>query len=203
MLKKLIVLLVVFTSMFSYAQNETLLSGNITNTGYGGPEIKFSTINDDFAVLFGGKGAWVINHTVLIGGGGYGLTTEHLITDYDGINAPETVNLYMGYGGLILGYINNQHKLVHFSSEVLIGAGGATYSVNRNNWDNENDWSNFEDSAFLVIEPSLYLELNVTDFMVVGIGGSYRYTNGVNLSKSDDSDISGFSGNLVFKFGKF
>src|SRR3989339_1042733 len=57
----------------AFAQERTLLGdGEITSGGFGGPEIKLSTLYDKSALMIGGKGGWIINHKFSIGGGGYG-----------------------------------------------------------------------------------------------------------------------------------
>jgi hypothetical protein len=207
--KNLIIAVIILFSTSAFAkENETLFgSGEITHSGYGAVELKLTNFGDEFAAYTGGKGAWVINNTFLLGGGGYGLVTEHL-TDYNtGINMPDEAQIFDGYGGIVLGYINNQSKLIHFSTEVLIGAGNIQYRYPNDFWNNH-DWddrryNSLENSNYFVIEPSLYVEMNVTDFMVVGIGGSYKFVNGVDISKTKNNDLSGFSGNFVIKFGSF
>jgi hypothetical protein len=104
-------------------RDETLISGPVDHGGYGGPSIKVTAIKGNTGVLVGGYGGWFINHTLLIGGGGYGLVSE--------IKAPaqddEGNNLYyeLGYGGFMLEYVNKSHKLCHYTLSTLIGAGGA------------------------------------------------------------------------------
>ena len=58
------------------AQEETLISGQLEYGGYGGPVVKFTTINNDWEVMVGGRGGWIINHSFVLGGGGYGLVTD-------------------------------------------------------------------------------------------------------------------------------
>lgn len=210
-MKKLVVLLMFFSAFSLFAnENKTLFGSNVTHGGFGGPEMKFTNLGNDFGILMGGKGAWIINKKFYIGGGGYGLTTDYNIDNYEhsdyNPNYDGEVNLRTGYGGMIFGYINNQENLLHFSAELLIGGGGATYS-NDNIWSNHNnnnyDFEIYENDIYFVLEPSLYLEMNVTNFMVMGVGGSYRFVNGLEMTRTNDADLSGFSGNIVFKFGKF
>ena len=63
----------------------------------------------------GGRGGWIINHEFVVGGGGYGLSTDILV---DG------KKLAMGYGGLELGYVFFSDSLVHFTIHSLFGFGG-------------------------------------------------------------------------------
>lgn len=43
------------------AKTRTILGGTITNIGYGGPAIKFSKFNNQFAIMPGGRGACMDN----------------------------------------------------------------------------------------------------------------------------------------------
>jgi hypothetical protein len=131
-------------------EDETLMSGKTTVGGFGAPVVKFSEINDEFAILVGGCGGLIINHAFVIGGGGYGLVND---IEVSGLPYPEYRWLNFGYGGLLLGYVN--------------------------------------------------LMLNVSKNFRIGLGGSYRFVNGVDLVGLDNDDISGPSASLTFKFGKF
>lgn len=60
-----------------FAQEQTLIgSGEIENGGFGGPVVKVTSINGESAVFVGGRGGWIINHTFVLGGAGYGLVTN-------------------------------------------------------------------------------------------------------------------------------
>ena len=83
-------------------------------------------------------------------------------------------------------------NLVHFSFYTLIGGGGANYNEEDQNGD-----------TFFVIEPGVNALFNVTDFFRIGGGVSYRLISGVNLDGVSDTDLSGASVALTFKFGSF
>lgn len=187
------------------AQEETLLgSGEISHGGFGGPVIKYTQIKNEPAVLLGGRGGWIINHSFIIGGGGYGLV-NNINRNYPFVSGYLLNRPYInfGYGGLELEYIALSDNLTHFSVCTLIGGGGVSY---RNNlWeenDNYNDWNSPND-AFFVFEPSVNLELNVIDFLRLNAGVSYRFISGVNLDNLKNSDFAGPSAVLTLKFGKF
>lgn len=206
-MKKLFVILgIMLLSVSVFAQEEeTLLEGKIDHGGFGGPMVKFSTIKNDFALLVGGYGGWLINHTFLIGGGGYGLSTR--------INASpsaqnkygegEQLKLMFGYGGGVLEYVNRSNRLIHYSVSTLIGAGGVTYTErNQYNYDDGNEHKGPTDAVF-VLEPAANIELNVASFFRINAGASYRMVSGVNLEGLKNSDLSGPSMNLALKFGVF
>ena len=178
------------------AQDETLLGGNIESGGYGGPVIKFGKMSGVDAVFFGGQGGWIINHSLVIGGGGYGLTNDIKADISDPDNE---LFLNFGYGGFLLEYIINSRKMFHFTCNTLIGAGGVSYKEK-----NYRDPGSSDDSdSFFVIEPGANIMLNFHENIRVGIGVSYRYVRGVDYAKLKDSDLSGVTGVITFKFGAF
>ncbi len=201
----LAIVISIFISCSVFAQEETLLGkGKITNGGFGAPVVKYTQIKGEPAVLVGGRGGWIINHSFIIGGGGYGL-----VNNIDA-NIPQPdcfwgggPYLNFGYGGLELEYIINSDQLLHYSISALIGGGGLSYRRSleeNNNWDA--NWNSPND-AFFVFEPSLDFEINIISFMRVDAGVSYRFISGVKFDDLSNSDLSGPSALLTFKFGKF
>ena len=189
-----------------FAAEETLFSGDLSHGGFGGPVVKFSQVNGVNSILLGGRGGWIINHSYIIGGGGYGLVNDIKVPgvyDEHGTQA----NLEFGYGGLELEYIGRPNKLVHYSMYVLLGGGGISNTI----WDDDSkDYDNryhnnynIEDDAIWVIEPALNVTLNVTSFFRISAGAGYRYVTGASLTGTTNSDLSNTSFNLTFRFGKF
>lgn len=178
------------------AQEQTLISGDIESGGFGGPVLKVTEFRDDVGLLVGGRGGWIINHAFVIGGGGYGLTTN--------IDAPVFDHyLNVGYGGGIIEYIVLSDKLIHLSVNALIGGGGVNYRQRDwDDWDWDGNWYDDTDD-FFVAEPGVDLMLNVSKIFRVGVGVSYRYVNGVDIRGLSDSDMSGLSATFTLKFGKF
>ncbi|OGU12021.1 MAG: hypothetical protein A2X61_04265 [Ignavibacteria bacterium GWB2_35_12] len=185
-------------------ESETLFgNGEITHGGYGAPELKLTQIQGELGLMAGGRGGWIINSSFSIGGGGYGLVTTHKINNYQP-PFDSTAYLRVGWGGVFIEYINSSNKLVHFTVNTLIGAGGASYTKSFHdgmNWDNDG-WV-YESTPFFVVEPGATVDLNVAKFFRISLGASYRFVSGVDLSKTTNKDISGPSANLAFKFGKF
>lgn len=171
--------------------DETLITERTSIGLFGGPVIKFSEVNNEFAVLVGGYGGFIINHAFMIGGGGYGLTNE--ITT--GVYPYGPLYLRCGYGGLILGYTLGSRKVTHLSFHSLIGGGAVSLEPNY-----YYDWY---DDAFFVFEPGLDLEFNITQHFRMGVGGSYRFIQGIDTYGLTDEDVSGASLSLTFKFGSF
>ena len=220
-MKKVLVMaaMVLFMPMMAQAQDEgtesflanfqnngmqTYLRGDVDHGFYGGPVVKFSTFEDGLGLYVGGKGAWLIDHKIGVGIAGYGLINNMNYSEYN----DNELKLQTGYGGLFLEYVNDSRKLIHFSVGSLIGAGGAAYMERfryEDRYYDEHQWEYdvVESSAYFVIEPEVSVEFNITEFFMIGVGGSYRMVSNTDLFEHTDSDLSGPSGNITFKFGKF
>ena len=193
-------ILIIMISVPGFAEDETLMKGRVSHGGFGGPVVKLTQIKNDFSVLVGGRGGWIINHSIVLGGGGYGLVNDNI--DERIIPPDTTLFLTMGYGGFEFEYIITPHRLLHASFGTLIGGGGLDYSYRSPDryYNNHRQWY---DDAFFVFEPGANAEMNVTSFFRFVLGASYRLVAGVETSGLDDSDLSGPSANITLKFGKF
>jgi len=196
----LAIIMLIFFSCQSFAQEETLVGGGeVTHGGFGGPVIKYTQIDGEPGVLVGGRGGWIINHTFVIGGGGYGLINNiHANIPISADREEPFINF--GYGGLELEYIIRSDELVHFSAYMLIGGGGVTYKDNL--WNDRIEW-NYGSDAFFIFEPSANVEVNIISFFRINAGVSYRFISGLNFDDLKNSDFAGPSATLTFKFGKF
>ncbi len=150
--------------------------------------MKFTEVNNEFSMLIGGRGGRIINHTFLIGGGGYGLVND---VDIDGF--PPRRDVEFGYGGLELEYINNSNGLVHFTLWGLVGGGGLT----------TRSYGVFESQAVFVLEGAAHLMLNVAPYFRMGFGGGHRWVTDVDVVVMSSAALSAPFGSLTFKFGKF
>ena len=180
---------------------QTIMGKNSTVGGYGALSIQYTELEDRDAFVFGAKGAVVIGHMMAIGLGGSGFfndTHHNDITD-------KNVSLAGGYGGFFFEPIVLPRYPVHVSFPILIGAGGLSVMTS-----DDNGWENYESEAsdaFMVIEPGVEVELNVTRFFKFCVGAYYRYTSDIQMDETEyqvDEDIlRGFSGGVTFKFGRF
>jgi hypothetical protein len=185
-------------------QTKTLLGDGTKVRGFGSLDMRMTELTDDLGLLMGAHGGIILNNHFVIGLGGYGLTSNFQV---EGSESPEDLYLYGGYGGLILGGIFSPKEVVHIYTPVLIGAGGMEVT-DRNYLNNFHrpypPFGTFaETSAFFMVEPGLDVEINVTRFFKIGLGASYRLVRQSDLITVSDKDLSGFSGGLSLKFGKF
>lgn len=185
------------------AQEQTLIRGSVEHGGFGGPVVKYARVNDQDAVMVGGRGGWIINHSLALGGGGYGVAND--IDAPDEVLSPRGIpaDIEFGYGGFIMEYIAGSDRLVHFNLNALIGAGGISFREEDDD-DGADDNNNWEDGdTVFVLEPSVNAELNVTAWLRVNLGVSYLMVSGVDKDFLEDSDFSGTTASLTFKFGTF
>jgi hypothetical protein len=184
--------------------------GSFTSGGFGGPVAKLTSMRGDASLLIGGRGAWIINSTIAIGGGGYALVTPRTLIE--GTASGLDTMYSVGYGGFELEVVLWADEAIHASVMTLIGAGGLTTGVSRSGEGSDWDWdwgghNSLTDDAFFVVEPQVNVEANITSWFRMGLGASYRLTSGVDTKVGSvsitDSDISGLSGVLTFKFGLY
>ena len=195
-------MLLIFWASPVIAEEETLFNGGDVEYGaFSGAVLKSTSISGNSAWLVGGRCGWIVNHSFVIGGGGYGLASDipaskeaHKI--YPGRN----LEMELAYGGLELEYIYRSNKLVHISLYSLIGAGNIGYGdESASNEDNDFDK---KDTVF-VIEPAVNGTLNATKWFRISAGISYRMISDFQLAGVDEANVSGVSGTLTFRFGKF
>jgi len=106
--------------------------------------------------------------------------------------------LNMGYGGIELEYVTEWDRLIHFSFMTLIGGGGLS-------WRDDNIRAGMapENDSFFIAEPAVNVNVNITTYFRISAGVSYWFISGIQSSASSNVDLSGPSGVLTLRFGKF
>ncbi len=188
----------IFTSLLcllafaAFSQEETLFDDLEIIGAFGGPLIDIGKINGEVGASVGGGGALVLNNIFI---GGYGVGTD--FPEYE-ITAGEDKGFYnirFRHGGLWLGYVPMQHKVVHFYGSAKIGWGKGRLRT-------DND-TRFSDRVF-VMTPELGVDINVTSFLKISLTGGYRWVNGVTqLPGLDNADFSSPIGGITFRIGGF
>jgi len=203
-MKKLMFILLLIIGSVIYAQEETIIGENeITTGGYGAPVIKFTSINSQFGVLVGARGGWILDHSITLGVGGYGLVNN---VEVNGNSDERSPLLNFGYGGIDLGYIMKWHKLLHASFNFLIGGGAVGERMNFNVFGLNLNLPNLgmiKNHNFFIAEPEADFELNIVKFCRIDIGASYRFISGAKQNGLSNTDLSGVSAIMTLKFGRF
>jgi len=179
----------------------TIFGSHQSNGGYGAFSIGYTLVNNRDAVMFGGRGAWILNHSFAIGAGGEGFVTSYL-NDAD-LNAE--ANFSGGYGGLFIEPILFPKVPIHISFPIMAGAGGIAYArrMDNNQISNTNYNMIIESDAFFVVEPGAEIELNMTRYFRLAMSCSYRATTKLNMVTANNNALNGISTKVVFKFGWF
>lgn len=184
--------------------------GNLEHGGFGAPVLKFTQVNGSPALMVGGRGGWIINHTVSLGFGAYAQVTGNKESTYLDPLSNEHPTLMFTQLGFELEYILASNKAIHATALVNIGSGNLSYQIMDMNYhdyyDNERV-NRFGMDWFFQVEPSVNVELNITKWFRLAAGIGYRFVSGVDYKfqgeEYTNSDLTGLSGNLHFKFGSF
>ena len=167
---------------------------------FGGPVLKVTQINDVFGLIVGGRAGWIYKHTYAIGGGFYGL-----LRDIEAETSGSEREFEFAYSGLELEYIMAPSRDVHLSAQTLIGFGGLTDRYQRIvPYYGYDEYGRFggPDDSFFIIEPGLNIVWNMKTYLQIYFGGSYRYIRGVGIEDLHNSDLSGYSVVVTFRFGR-
>jgi hypothetical protein len=210
MKKTMFILALIFAVYLAGAQDsyqddeiKTVFSKHRSNGGYGAFSIAYSQIDGHDAFVAGGRGAFIFDHSLAIGLGGYGFVNNLAVHSYQYPN--NELSLTGGYGGLFIEPIVAGKLPVHLSFPILFGMGGIS-QVDLNGWDYwgpVNPIRNYDYDVFFIIEPAVELEFNLARFFRTAAYVSYRYTSNIQIFDTDENVLNGFNFGLTFKFGKF
>jgi hypothetical protein len=184
-------------------QIKTLLGSSHANGGYGAVSFGYTRIDDHNTFISGIKGGWNINHSLTLGMAGYGFINN--LPYYSG---SDDHFLTGGFGGLLIEPVFWSRYPVHFTLPMIIGGGGIV-RVNNFNYPEWFYYYDFPVTSFFIFIPGMELEMNITKFFRIAIGADYRITPDIRLTDQYGNALvppdlmRGFSGHIVFKFGKF
>lgn len=194
-----IAILLINIPRLSVAQDddyEHLLEGKkIRFSVFASPLFEISSVHKNFGVSSGGGGAVILNQTLFVGG--YGLSLAPVIgkdVSIEGVNYTDT-EIAFGHGGIWVGYIHNYKKLVHIGGSAKFGWGNITL-------DDVRLPNKYKDNV-LVITPQVEVEVNVSKWFKVNIGGGYRIVTGVNDNVFRQKDFNSPQATVGFLFGWF
>ncbi len=164
--------------------------------GYFSPILRLTNFNNQLGYIGGGRGMWVINSHLSIGGGFYGLINSpnaHTKTS-DGKDYLTDLT----YGGLEFEYIIYPLRKAYISLSVLCAGAGIKINPPSDNY------QKYYGGDFLIMEPMLTVGYIFGEYTTFQIGISYRsiseYTIYYDFQKNS---LEGLSANLAFTFGKF
>ena len=150
--------------------------------GWGGWTNGLTQFDEEYSVMSGGFGGVEFGKMLLIGSGGYHLST-------DAVNSPGLKQkMDLNYGGLMLGVGLNSWRAVHPTFTVL--GGGGTVKLAGEGSDH-----------IFVVQPQAGIEINVVRWFHIGLEGGYRMVAGSDFASLSDKRLSGPFGEVRLKFG--
>lgn len=192
---------------------QTLFGDVHSHGGYLGISTLYTQLNNKDGIQIGGRMAYVMNHSLALGFGGYGILTP---MDYDLKLDPSRNYEYMlagGYGGFFIEPILFAKYPVHLAFPFMIGGGGLAYVNTNTDWNTDQYNEPEATEAFFFVEPGIELELSLLKFLRFSAGVHYRYTSPVTLETIDadnqdyqigsDNMLHGLSAGATLKFGWF
>jgi hypothetical protein len=172
----------------------TLLGPYVSVTEVWAPEVKLNTIQGKTGTLIGGYGGVLINRTVLLGLTG-GVNLGHPTVNY-------------GYFGGIAQLIAYPGKILHMSGQLVVAYGTTKDYENPKSGLLDNFW-NISGERFMLTEPGVNVEVNLSERVTFVTGVSYRYVTGldpnneyIDITHVTNQDMSGINFNIGLKFTK-
>jgi len=198
---KIFILLLLLTGS-ALAQENSFIEPDVSSVkGFGAVVTKYSSLNNYDAFTIGGRGGWIFDNSIIIGGGIYGLASNVPVEVIDkNTLLPRRDKMHFMYGGVELEYVFNPKKIVHYSIYTLIGLGSISSHTNNQEYPNSYYDHNHMRNPFLVIEPSFNVTMNIAKFFEVAVGLGYMVTSGADYQTIDDKSLSGVNASITIKF---
>lgn len=175
-------------------QTRTLLRPDIIVTEMWVPEVKINSIQGQTGTLIGFYGGALFNRTLLLGISG-GVNLSHPTVNY-------------GYFGGLAQVITYPGNMVHFSGQLLIAYGSTKDYEDPKEGLLDNFW-NISGENFVIVEPGLNVEVNLSTRFTFVAGASYRIVSGIDQNNENlyvthvtNEDMSGINFNIGLKFAK-
>jgi hypothetical protein len=175
-------------------QTRTLLRPDIIVTEMWVPEVKINSIQGQTGTLIGFYGGALFNRTLLLGISG-GVNLSHPTVNY-------------GYFGGVAQVITYPANMMHFSGQVLIAYGSTKDYEDPKEGLLDNFW-NISGENFVIVEPGLNIEVNLSARVTFVAGASYRIVTGIDQNNENlyvthvtNEDMSGINFNIGLKFAK-
>lgn len=190
-------------------KTEALLGRNVVYSGWFlGLPMAATEIHDIATTMPGFVGGIVLSDGSRIGFKAHGafLRSARAI---DAGTGPEMCDLRAGYGGPFVSPALFGTKAVHVALPLLAAMGNASY-ISQTEYetvdeDGERDFDRrvLDESTFFNLEPGIAVEVNMTRFVKIAVGGSYRFLYGLRLRNLDTDALNGPTFTFEATFGRF
>ena len=176
-----------------------ILSEDNPHSAYGSFFFKEGNFAKQTTTFIGLKGGWTIESKYVIGFQFYRLLNP-FSTDLIDTISRTSPRVDFSTGGIYFEYILMPKNFIHGSLSMSCCGGGMSYLPANT----EIPYIYFRSINLLVWEPEINLECNIFDWLHLGMGASYRYiTSTTGYYNIKYEDLSGFTGNLTIKLGKY
>ncbi|MFO7575558.1 MAG: hypothetical protein R6W67_10435 [Bacteroidales bacterium] len=173
-------------------QGRTLLGPDVIYTKVWAPEVKINTIQGKTGALIGGYGGIMINRSLLLGFTG-AVNLTHPTVNY-------------GYFGGIAQAIAYPGRMLHVSGQMVIAYGSTKDYENPKSSLFDNFW-NISGERFMMTEPGVNAEVNLSEGITLVAGVSYRFVTGIDpnneyveITHVSSQDMSGVNFSIGLKF---
>ncbi|MFC4096832.1 hypothetical protein [Euzebyella saccharophila] len=200
----LLLLLVGNQQLFSQDQEDNYIEfndrNNIVHGIYLGFNLGVGEIEDEPTYAAGLKLAYVANQQFEVG---FAANTIYSRQDLIFTGNNRRQDLFAVYGGLHLEPIFFSKSIVSLSFPVLIGGGAVGYIENDYDEDYDPEISEEDIDAVFVIEPGVSALFNLSRYVQLEAGVTYRFSSIIELEPSPIDRINGFTANIGIKMGIF
>jgi hypothetical protein len=170
----------------------TLIRGLPRIGAYAAPFVRFGQIDDQLAVYPGLRVGALLGSSFGIG------LSAGLLANEIGLDSIPGKDLALKYGGLEVEVIVGANRIVHPSLRILGGAG----LLEAGPLDRPEGDPLADSEKILIVEPGAELTLNLSTFIRLAFGGSYRWVRGVDSPDITNEDLSGWLGSVAIAFIK-
>jgi hypothetical protein len=172
----------------------TLLGPDVRYTSVWSPEVRISSIQGKIGATVGGYTGVMINRTFLLGIAG-AVNLTHPTVNY-------------GYFGGIAQAVAYPSRMVHMSAQLVVAYGSTQDYENPKSSLFDNFW-NISGERFMMTEPGVNLEVNLSQGIALVAGASYRFVSGidsgneyVDITHLTSQDMSGVNFSIGLKITK-
>ncbi|MEI7812958.1 MAG: hypothetical protein WCJ01_11140 [Ignavibacteria bacterium] len=193
-IKQLLILIIILCFL---SDDKTIFSQEIRHNAFIAPVIRNCSILNQYAMLAGLRGGWVIDETFVIGGAYYSLLNR--VNSYYAPNpAGDRFNMELSMGGLEFELVYPSEKTIHGSLVLFMGGGGLKFIP-----ENKSNVSPYG-LSFVIWEPQLNSEFNLSGCLKLNLGIGYRIIKGFDdYYNIRQSDLTGLNGIISLKIGKY
>jgi len=199
----ILTLLILTVSVCAKAQEIQTVFKPGRSGGFGAITNKFTTINGKYANMAGVFGGWYVNSKFLIGVEAEAVTNDLPVLPQHSTAPGVDMSYAYAQFGLATEYVMWSDKIFHVGMHVFTGAGFTGQYERAFDSDHNHGSSELDENFFTVVEPGVFMELNLMKWMRFSPGVSYRAAFGSDAAGVSDNSLSNMSYNLTLKFGKF